>query len=55
MIYIISGIIGAVIGGFTAKKRKGKPADIAQYATAYAIAFALIGLILTVVLDRVIS
>ena len=52
MIYIVLGIIGAVVGGFTAKKRKGARADIAQYAAAYGIAFALLGLVITVLLDR---
>ncbi|SMC41149.1 apolipoprotein acyltransferase [Primorskyibacter flagellatus] len=52
MIYIIFGIIGAVIGGLTAKRRKGAAADIAQYAVVYFIAFALVGLILTLLLDR---
>ena len=52
MIYIILGIIGALIGGVTAKRRKGAPADIAQYAVVYFIAFALVGLLLTVLLDR---
>lgn len=35
-----------------AKARGGKAADIAQYALVHAILFGLIGLFLTVYLDR---
>ncbi|MEL7125197.1 MAG: apolipoprotein acyltransferase [Pseudomonadota bacterium] len=52
MIYIPAALIGGVIGGFTAKRRGGKGLDIAQYAAAYGIAFALLGLIVTIILDR---
>lgn len=52
MIYIILGLIGAVIGGMTARKRGGNRKDMAQYATGYAIAFALLGFVLTVLIDR---
>jgi hypothetical protein len=52
MIYLAFGILGAVIGGLTARRRKGNGMDIAQYAAGYGIAFALLGLILTIILDR---
>ena len=52
MIVIVSALLGAVLGGRTAKKRNGKRADIAQYAAGYGIAFALLGLILTIVIDK---
>ena len=52
MIYIPAALIGGVIGGFTAKRRGGKGLDIAQYAAVYGIAFGLLGLILTIILDR---
>ncbi|KIN66431.1 hypothetical protein Z946_446 [Sulfitobacter noctilucicola] len=55
MIYTVLGIIGAVIGGLTARKRGGNRMDMAQYAASYAIAFALLGLVLTVLLDRWLS
>ena len=45
--YLIAAIFGAFIGGMTAKKRKGAILDIAFYAAGYAIAFALITLIVT--------
>ncbi|MCA8884086.1 MAG: apolipoprotein acyltransferase [Rhodobacteraceae bacterium] len=53
MIIIAAALIGAVTGGLTAKRRGGAPADIAQYAVAYGIAFAVIGLFATVIVDRV--
>lgn len=55
MIYTIFGIIGAVLGGMNARKRGGNRMDIAQYAAGYAIAFALLGLVITVILDRWLS
>jgi hypothetical protein len=45
-------LLGAIGGGLRARARGGKAADIAQYATVYGILFALIGLFITVYLDR---
>ena len=50
--YLIAAIFGAFIGGRTAKKRKGTILDVAFYAAGYAIAFALITLILTLIVHR---
>ncbi|MCR8825542.1 hypothetical protein [Pseudosulfitobacter koreensis] len=52
MIVIACFLIGAVIGGLTARRRKGNRKDIAQYAAGYGIAFCLVGLIVTVLIDR---
>ncbi|MGE4327990.1 MAG: apolipoprotein acyltransferase [Pseudodonghicola sp.] len=52
MIVIFAALIGAVIGGLTARKRGGKPADIAQYAAGYAIAFAIVGVLATILIHR---
>jgi hypothetical protein len=49
-----SALLGAAIGGMTAHRRGGRPADIAQYAAAFGIAFALLGLIATIALSRII-
>ncbi len=50
---VIGGLIfGALGGGFVAKRRGGKPADVAQYAAVYGIIFGLVGLFLTLLLDR---
>ena len=45
-------LIGAVMGGMTAKRRGGKPLDVAQYAAGYGILFAVIGMVLTVAINR---
>lgn len=51
--FVIGGLLlGAVGGGLRARARGGKAADIAQYATIYGILFGLIGLFLTIFLDR---
>ena len=52
MIVIGGLLIGAALGVFTAKKRNGSLADVLQYGAVYAIAFGLLGLIVTLVLDR---
>lgn len=55
MIVILLAVIGAFIGGLTARKRNGNRKDIAQYAAGFAMAFIIVGMILTVVLDRVLT
>ncbi|MGB3243029.1 MAG: apolipoprotein acyltransferase [Sulfitobacter sp.] len=52
MIVIFLALAGACIGGFTAKKRGGNRKDIAQYAAGYGLAFIIVGMILTVLVDR---
>ncbi len=50
---VIAGLIGgAVWGALHAKKRGGNRMDMAQYAAVYGIIFALLGLVATVVLER---
>ncbi|SFS51016.1 hypothetical protein SAMN04488040_0693 [Sulfitobacter marinus] len=55
MIVILFALIGAIWGGLTARKRQGNRKDIAQYAAGYAMAFVIVGMILTVILDRVLT
>ena len=55
MIVIAMALIGAVMGGRTAAKRNGSKADIAQYAVGYAIAFALAGIAITLVAERILA
>jgi hypothetical protein len=51
--FVIGGLIlGAIGGGLRAKARGGRRADIAQYAAVYGILFGLIGLFVTIYLDR---
>lgn len=54
MIVIAGLIIGAITGGLVAKRREGNRLDIAQYAGGYAIFGAVIGLFITVGIDRMI-
>ncbi|HBM58187.1 apolipoprotein acyltransferase [Salipiger marinus] len=55
MIVIAAALLGAVIGGLTARRRKGNRADIAQFAAVYAIAFGLGGVILTLILEKLLA
>lgn len=55
MIVIAAALIGAILGGIAAKRRGGNKLDIAQYVAGYAMAFIVISLIATVVIDRVLS
>lgn len=51
--FVIGGLVlGALGGGWTAKRRGGQTADIAQYAAVFSIFFGLLGLFLTLILDR---
>jgi hypothetical protein len=52
MIVLGLALLGAIIGGVTAARRKGNKLDIGQYAAAYAIAFALAGLFITLFVHR---
>lgn len=52
MIIIAALVIGAVLGWRRAVQLGGNGRDRAQYAAAYAMAFTVIGLFLTVVIDR---
>ena len=52
MIVLGLGLLGALIGGFTANKRGGNRKDIAQYAAGYGLAFLIVGMPLTVLVHR---
>ncbi len=45
MIVFAIAAIGAVYGALDARKRGGKPADMAQFAFGYAVAFGLVGML----------
>jgi len=49
---VIAAVIGAVCGAFVARRRKGTLADILQYATVFAVIFALAGLFISIVIVR---
>jgi len=52
MIILFAAIIGAVLGATKARRRKGRTADILQYAAIYGLMFALIGLFATLLIHR---
>ena len=52
MIILAGLVLGILIGSFTAKNRGGRRLDILQYGAVYGIAFTLIGLIITIILER---
>jgi uncharacterized membrane protein YfcA len=52
MIVLAGCILGASLGAWTARKRGGKWLDALQYGAGYAIAFMLIGLFLTIFIER---
>jgi hypothetical protein len=52
MIVILAFLAGAVLGGLKARRRNGNRMDIAQYAVAFGLAFAILGLFATVAVER---
>ena len=55
MIPIVSAFIGVVLGVLAARRRNGNRLDVAQYAAGYGIAFALLGVFLGIVIERLAS
>lgn len=55
MIVIVSTLLGILFGFRTARKRGGNRLDILQYVAGYAIAFAVLGVIITIVIERSIT
>ncbi|MGF6859493.1 hypothetical protein ABIE69_000040 [Rhodobacteraceae bacterium MBR-64] len=54
MIVIAGLVLGALIGALRARARQGNRLDIAQYAAVHAMIFAVIGLFVTIALDRLV-
>lgn len=52
MIIIAGFVLGAIYGVRKARKAGGKRLDLLQYGAGFGIAFSLVGLFLTLVLDR---
>jgi hypothetical protein len=52
MVVIASLILGAILGGVTAARRGGQRLDILQYAAGFGIAFCLLGVFLTIFIER---
>ncbi|MEM7752918.1 MAG: hypothetical protein AAF230_05845 [Pseudomonadota bacterium] len=55
MIVIASGLFGIFQGYRTAKRRNGNKLDMAQYAAGFGIAFTLLGIFLTFLVERLVS
>lgn len=53
MIFIAGMILGAFTGGFSARRRGGSGFDIAQYAIVGGLIGLVLGLALTVAVDRI--
>ncbi|MBT8456719.1 MAG: hypothetical protein HKO95_03145 [Rhodobacteraceae bacterium] len=50
---VLAGLFGGGgWGAYLARKRGGTKADMAQYAAGFGIAFALLGLFLTIFIER---
>ena len=54
MIVIGGALLGAIVGAMTARRRKGNTLDMLQYGAGYGLAFSVLGMIATVVLDRMV-
>ncbi len=52
MIVTISALIGILLGGYRAKANGGNRLDMAQYAFGFGVAFALVGMVIAITLDR---
>lgn len=52
MIILAALIFGAVIGWTRARRLQGNRADRLQYAIAHALAFTVLGVIITVIISR---
>jgi hypothetical protein len=55
MIVLVLAVIGLLLGFRTASKRGGNRLDILQYTAGYGIAFTLLGVIITIVIERTIT
>lgn len=54
MIVIAGLLVGALWGGLSARRRGGSGADMAQYAAVFGLIGLVLGLALTVLIDRLI-
>lgn len=55
MIVLAGLVFGALTGASLARKRGGNRLDMAQYAAGFAIAFALVGLFVTIFVERMLA
>lgn len=55
MIILAGLFIGVAYGLMTARRRSGNRLDMAQYAAGYGIAFTLLAVFLTLIIERLAS
>ena len=55
MIILGALLIGVGLGLRAARKRNGNRLDMAQYAAGYGIAFTLLGVLVTIIIERTIT
>ncbi len=55
MIILASALFGILFGIANARKRKGNRLDMAQYAAGYGIAFLLLGIVVTIIIERIVT
>ncbi|SMX22433.1 hypothetical protein [Boseongicola aestuarii] len=55
MIILAFAALGIFLGITNARKRKGNRLDMAQYAAGYGIAFVLLGILVTIIIERIVS
>jgi hypothetical protein len=51
---LVGFVLGALLGALRARRRGGNRLDMAQYAAVFGIAFALLGVVVTVIIGRAI-
>lgn len=54
MIVIAGVVLGGLFGGLMARRRGGAGLDIAQYAAGYAILFGVLGMFVTILIERLV-
>lgn len=52
MIWLPAMILGAIWGARTALKRGGRRLDAAQYGAVYALGLGLLGVLVSIIIDR---
>ena len=54
MVILAALVFGALMGWGVAKRRGGRGVDMAQYAAGYAIAWGIVGVFVTILIDRLV-
>lgn len=52
MVWLVSGLVGVVLGAVTALRRGGRKLDALQYAAGFGIAFTLLGFVVSILIVR---